>query len=407
MSGVIAGAVIGGGALVYAANKSSKSANKALKGADKSAQLQYDISQQQIDLSIEQWEIYKNDILPLEMEAQQMGISAQELAMQRGELDLKAYNDFYLPMQEEYTQQAMEGIEADPERAARDARMDMDQAFDSAEGTMQRSQERRGVRPGSGGDRAGLGDTSLARAAATGYSVNRAVEGERDRVEDVNFNRLGVALGRQPLANNPTQSPGSPGVTAGMAGANLAGAGNTAYGAGEQYGNIGRTYGNAAGGIISGGMQLGSAAYDMYNKYRTPSTGFPSGGGYNYAMSGGYGTTPGSQQSSMLADQNAGFAEGGPVEAPMLGRGGPPPGQGNPMPGGQVSGPPGRDRVPAVIQSPDGGQYNAQLTDDEYVIPADVVRQVGTDPLDKIIEDARASKMQSSGQNSLTRSGGM
>jgi hypothetical protein len=223
-------------------------------------------------------------------------------------------------------------------------------------------------------------------------------------VEDVNFNRLGVALGRQPIANNPTQSPGRPGVTAGLATAGYGAAGNTAYGAAGQYGNLGRTYGDATAGIASAGVQLGTAAYDLWNRYQAPAaTNYG-----NYSMS-----TPSTNNNPTSMGQPAGwdnvgaYAEGGPVDAPMLGRGNPAPGPGAPMPGGRVSGPPGRDRVPAVINSPDGQQYDAALTDNEYVIPADVVRQVGTDPLDRIIEQARANKMKASNPNTLSRSGGM
>lgn len=87
----------------------------------------------------------------------------------------------------------------------------------------------------------------------------------------------------------------------------------------------------------------------------------------------------------MLADQNMGFAEGGPVNAPpMLSRGY--------AGGGEVSGPPGYDQVPARLTGPDGQQHEAQLTDGEFVIPADVVEVVGTGPLDDIIEKARQRK---------------
>lgn len=401
---VIGGAVIGAGASAYSAKKAGDSADKSIKAQQKAANAQLSISQQQQDMAKEQWDLYKNQILPLEQEAQKLGISAQELAQQRGELDLKAYQDYYLPMQESFAGDAMAGIEADPERAAREARMNVNQAFDSAEGSMTRDLQRRGVRADSG---AYNQDISLNRAAAQGMAVNSAIEGERDRVEDVNFNRKATALGRQPLASNPTQSPGSPGVTAGTAMAGMAGAGNTAYGAGSQFGNMANTYGNAAGGAVSSGIQLGTQAYDLYNKYQTNQSvqnyGFAPGGGSTYAMGGGYGTIPNSTQSSMLAEQNAGFAEGGPVNAPngplMLSRGAP-------NPGGMVNGPPGRDQVPAYIEGNNGEQYPARLQNQEYVVPADVVRDVGEGTLDDIIAKSRERKMKMQNQNALQRPGG-
>lgn len=384
---VVAGAAIIGGATIYSARKAGKSADKAASAQAQAAELQYDISQQQIDLAKEQWNIYKDKVFPLEIEAQKLGIDARELAQQRGELDFGIYEQYYAPMSEQFATEAMEGIEAQPERAAREARLSVDKAFDTEEGMIQRNLERRGVRPGSGAYTSAASDTSLNRAAAKGFSVNRAVELERDRVEDVNFNRKAVALGRQPLAQGAAQgAPGS--IPAGLPAAGLAGAGNTAFGAGSQFGSVSRQYGDAASNIMSGGIQLGMGAYDLYNKYKTPSTdfGFNTGGGSNFAAGGGYGTVPGSEQSLMLAEQNMGFAEGGPVQAPTLQR------SNAYAEGGQVNGPPGYDKVPASIQSPDGSQYPAQLTDGEYVIPADVVKVMGTGPLDDIIEKARMRK---------------
>jgi hypothetical protein len=402
MSSAIAASVVIGATSIYGAKKSGDAADASIEAQEDAAQQQQQIAQQQIDLSKEQWDLYKSDIYPLEQEAQKLGISAQELAQQRGELDLKAYEDYYLPLQESFVGDAMEGIEADPERAAREARMNVDQAFDSAEGSMTRDLQRRGVRPDSG---AYDQDISLNRAAASGVAVNSAIEGERDRVEDVGFNRKATALGRQPLGANPTQSPGSPGVTAGLATAGLGGAGRTSYGAGNQFGNLANTYGNATQGMVSGGIQLGTAAYDMYNKYQNNQSvqnfgfGTGAGAGASYASSGGYGTTPGSQQTNMLAQQNAGFVEGGPVNAPELGRAA----YGN---GGEVNGPPGVDQVPAYIEGADGGRAPARLTDNEYVIPADVVQAVGTDELDDIIMRARDRKQKAAGQNALARPGG-
>lgn len=376
----------------YGAYSSGKSADAALEQSQDAAALQYKISKEQMDLAREQWELYKTDILPLEQEAQKLGISAQELAQQRGELDLKAYEDYYLPMQESFVSDAMAGIEADPERAAREARMNVNQAFDSAEGSMERNLQRRGVRADSG---AYDQDISLNRAAAQGMAVNSAVEGERDRVEDVNFNRKATALGRQPLAANPTQSPGSPGVTAGIAAAGMNAAGNTAYSAGQQYGNIANTHGNAAANSLSSGIQLGTQAYDLYNKFKTPTT--PSTA---YDMGQAQtGTTyaPGSDA------EFAAFAKGGPVNAP----GGPPIlDRGGPNPGGMVNGPPGRDQVPAYIEGNDGQQYPARLQNQEYVVPADVVRDVGEGALDDIIAKSRERKMKMQNQNALQRPGG-
>jgi hypothetical protein len=403
MSSAISAAVVVGAASIYGAKKSGDAADRSIDASENAAKQQAKIADEQLALSREQWDLYKTNIFPLEQEAQELGISAQELAQQRGELDLKAYEDYYLPLQEQFVGEAAAGIEADPKRAAREARMNVDQAFDSAEGSMTRDLQRRGVRPDSG---AYDQDISLNRAAASGMAVNSAIEGERDRVEDVNFNRKATVLGRQPLAANPTQGPGSPGITAGVATAGMGAAGRTAYGAGQQYGSSANLYGNAAGGAASSAIQLGTAAYDMYNKYAAPSTPYAGGGGYAPVSAPvsqwGGGGGGGNYASAITPNQTNGLAafnEGGPVNAPELGRAA----YGN---GGEVNGPPGVDQVPAYIEGSDGGRAPARLTDNEYVIPADVVEIVGTGPLEDIIMKARDRKQKAAGQNALARTGG-
>lgn len=388
MSGVVTAAVVVGGATVYAAHEAGKSADKAMAGADAAAQLQFDISQQQIDLANEQWDLYKDEIYPLEVRAQEMGLEAQEIGLEQ-------YKDYYAPMSEQFATEAMEGVEAQPERAARDARLSVDQAFDSEEGMMQRNLERRGVRPGSGNYESEINDTSLSRAASKGFTVNRAVEAERDRVEDVNFNRKAVALGR-----TPTVGGGAPGINSAAASYGLAAAGNTAQGAGSQYGNIAGQYGSAAGNIVSGGVQLGMQAYDMYNKYSTPSV--PTSG-YNQGQAQtGTAHAPGSDAEFAAFKDGGqvkvpGYANGGQVDAPVLARG-------EPTNGGMVNGPSGVDNVPAYIEGNDGVQYPAKLSEDEFVIPADVVKVIGTGPLDAIIEKARNRKQAGNNSpNALTR----
>lgn len=377
-----AGVVVGG----ITGSKSAKSADKAAKAADKSADLQYDISQQQVDMAKEQWNLYKSEIFPLEQEAQRLGVDAQQL-------NFDLFQKYYAPLSASFAQDAMEGIKAQPERAARDARLSIDKAFDSEEGIRSRDLQRRGVMPGSGADVAPMGDISLNRAAAKGFAVNRAVEAERDRVEDVNFNRKAVALGRTPLIGG-----GAPGVTAAGAQYGMANAGQTARGAANTFSNLAGTYSSAAGGAVSGGIQLGMQAYDLYNKYKTPtSTATP----YSSAPVSDWGYTSGNGPSAMFGSDLA-FAEGGPVDVPMMGRGG----MQQPNAGGMVNGPPGRDQVPAYIEGGDGSQYPARLQNEEYVIPADVVRRVGTNELDEIIARARGIKTEGKeSKHALSRSG--
>jgi len=64
------------------------------------------------------------------------------------------------------------------------------------------------------------------------------------------------------------------------------------------------------------------------------------------------------------------------------------------------------DQVNGSVTGPNGQEGPVRLTAGEYVIPADVVRSVGTDPLDEIIAKSRARKQQISGpQMALNRRG--
>lgn len=411
MSAAITAAVVVGGATVYAAKKGAKAADRAASSADAAAQLQFEISQQQVDLAKEQWGVYKGKILPQEIEMQKLGLQGQELAIARQELDQRIYEQYYAPLQESFAAEAMEGIEAQPERAAREARMAVDRSFETEEGMRQRQLERRGVRPGTDSAyESGMADTSLARAAAKGFAVNRAVEAERDRVEDVNFARKAAALGRSPGALGIQGA--AAGINANSAAAGLAAAGTTAYGAGAQSARQAGMYGDATAGALSGGIQLGMQAYDLFNRYKTPTpspgvdigfnptsftpttTQAPPTSSLNVGGAGGGGAS-----SIDIGFSPTGFAEGGMVETPMLAR----PGYAQ---GGTVTGPPGYDQVPAGIQQPDGSMVPARLTNGEFVIPADVVAAVGTNPLEDIIEKARARKAdRNAPKNALSRPG--
>ena len=363
-----------------ASESASDSADKAFDQADRAAQLQFDISQQQMDLANEQWGLYKDNIFPLEQEAQQLGLDYQKLSFEQ-------YEDYYKPLGDQFAQDAMEGIEADPERAAREARLSVDQQFDTEEGMMQRNLERRGVRPGSGNYESGIADTSLSRAAAKGFTVNRAVEAERDRVEDVNFNRKAVALGRSPMIGGS-----APGLSSAAGAYGMAQAGNTAQGAGSQFSNLGNQYGNAAANTMSGVVQVGAQAYDLYNKYNTPAAPPASSYNMNNMSSTNTGYAPGSDA------EFAAFKDGGPVNAPpALQRGGY-------AGGGEVNGQPGVDKINTYIEGPDGSRTPAKISDGEYIIDSDTVRAVGTDALDDIVRQAREKKQKAAqGPNALTR----
>lgn len=345
------GSAIGAVGLVLGASSANK-ANKAAKN-------QNAILGSQVDIDRNKWEMYRDQIFPLEVEAKKLGLTAQQYATERGGAELEMFNEFYRPLSESFAQDAMDGIKPQYDRVSREARKTVDQTFDNVEGQQRRNLERRGVKPGSGNYDDGTMDTSLARGATQALGVRQAVDRETDRVEGQNFNRKAIALGRQPLANSPVQ-----GANAAI-GASSSGQGLNAAAAG--YGNQANMYGDAAAGLGRAVPGLIQSGFDFYNN-----GGFGGGGGGGTYYpggsagsvtfpSGGVGSSVGSPVAGWSSDLSLGsstpsvaFSEGGPVE-----------------------GPPGVDQVPA------------RLTKNEYVIPEDVVRRKGTDFFDKLLEEGK------------------
>jgi len=356
MSAVVAAvATVGVGVVGAYTARSEGSKNRA--AADRAGDLQAEISGRELDLAEDQWEIYEEQILPLELEAQELGIDAQELAQRRGETEFNVYNDYYRPLQESYAQDAQDGIEGQYDRVARDAADTVDQQYDRDQKMTERALERKGVRPDSGNYKANEQQISFSRAANRANSMNIARENEKDRVEDTNFNRKSVALGRSPVGSAATQSPGRPSVNPSSA-TSLLNSAASGYGqTANRYTSLANQSSASAASALSGGITAGA---NIYSAFRPQ----PVNSQFTYEQANNFqGDIPGGPIP---------FADGGPV----LTRG---------NPGGEVNGPEGYDKVPAKIDSPDGNTYDARLTDGEYVIPVDVVMAKGTDFFDGLL----------------------
>lgn len=318
------------------------------KAAENAANQASGMSMEQLAFAKERWQMYTEKVLPMEMEAAQLGISAQKLALQRGEIDFKLYQDYYAPLQIEAINEAR-NMEPQYERVTSDAASDVSQQFDRQQGIQERNQRRMGVRPDSGRaeslDRTG----GLVESATRAEMINRAREGERDRVETSKFNRMASMLGRQPVAQ------GMPGyrTPVGLQ-PNMDAAYNNATGTAM---NMASMYGQGSAATMQAGINAGATYYSMFNNkggQQKPAvqnnySGYSSGSGW-YNQGAG---------SDVTGYHNTDFYHGGLVE-----------------------GPPGRDRVPATID----GQPGAHLTTHEYVIPNDVVQKVGTNFLDELVK---------------------
>ena len=327
---VVAAAILTTAAVgAYSSRKARKSGEAAINS--------------QLELSKAEYETYKTKILPLELEAKQLGITGQQLAVQRGQTDLDLYNDYYVPLQKEMIGEAT-NVEAQYDRVTRDAAMDVDSAFGRQKEIEQRDAERTGLRPDSGRYKGMDRSRELEQAGTRSFAINRAKEGERDRVETTKFNRMATVLGRQPGASAPTQGAPNPNAPSGLS---------------QAYGNQATMYGNQANrDMQSAGDALWTGA-NLYSRFKGGSTTAPSQSPSPF--SGQVTSQPSvfnQPQSSGIAGVE-GYADGGLVEGRR-----------------------GVDNVPATINN----NEPAALSDGEFVIPKDVVMKKGTDFFEKMLE---------------------
>lgn len=281
----------------------------------------------ELALSRDKWETYKNDIFPLELEAKQLGIDAQRLAVERGEQTQKLFTDFYMPMLEEGP---------DYERFTSQAAGDVTRSFEQQEENERIGLSRMGVDPSSGRYQAQDRSRGLQEAATRAGAITQATNYADDRY----FGRIANEVGRQPPAQQSSPSPNM---------------GNSELGRASVYGNLAGQYSANVGNTIASGIDL----WDRFSG--------GGGGGGDMGM-----LSPGGGKAEFTPAPDYQYAEGGKVGLKGAGY----------AEGRQVFGPPGVDNVPAMID----GKAQAALTSGEYVIPKHVVEAKGTDFFDKIIE---------------------
>lgn len=332
---VVAAAVVYTG---YSAAKESKKNRQAGQVAINS----------ELELSKEQYETYKTQILPLELEAKQLGVDAQQLALQRGQTDLDLFNNYYAPLQRQMVNE-VNTIEGEFERVSRDAANDVDKNFALVEESKKRNDFQMGLRPDSGRTKGANRERELEHAATRSFAINRAVENEKDRVEDLKFNRKATILGRQPNGFAPTQA--SPGTSINPNSLN------------NSYGNQAAMYGRQAANDMQSAGDAFYTGANLYARFKQPSTTNPTvtAGGSPSPFSGN--TT--SQPSVFNQPANSNIAGIPAYEH-----------------GGLVEGERGVDRVPATIDD----NQPARLTSGEFVIPKDVVDKKGTEFFEKMIQ---------------------
>ena len=312
------GAVLGGVAL-YSAWKQGEAAEDAASNMNS-------LNASQLALAKEQWNTYKTDILPLEIEAKELGVDAQRLAQERGEAMHKVYMDYYVPLLEQGP---------DYDRYTSQAASQVNQSFKSQADQDRMNMTRMGLDPSSGRFQAQDRSRGLTQSAVRAGAVNQATQ----QAEDVFASRVAG----QPVAQQYAPSPSMP-----------QGLNQTYQNQALMQGSLSNQYNANASNTIAAGINL----WDRF-----ASTGTTPQPSYNAGAAPSFGTG---------AAQMSYFENGGLVQ----------PKGAQYAEGGMVTGPSGVDNVPATID----GQAPARLSSGEYVIPKDVVDAKGLEFFDKLVE---------------------
>jgi hypothetical protein len=263
------------------------------------------------------------------------------------------YKTTYRPVEQKMVADALNyNTDAKREELARTAGADVSQAFGVARGQQNRQLAAAGIRPDSNRFAALNSNLLVQEALGRAGAQNKA----RVDAEGLGYARLqdAVSLGKG-LPGNSTTAYGVSINAGNAAGANA----NNSYAAMNQgfgtainannaatnaYGTAGNIYGQEFSGRMQG-----------YNAQQQASGGFARGVGSLIGTGLSMGTGGGASVGAKLL----GFADGGPLDKKGAIRG----------PGGPVD-----DKIPAM------------LSNGEYVLPADTVKAIGKDKLDKVVK---------------------
>lgn len=309
---------------------------------------QRQIAKDSLDFYKEQWATMK----PIYEEIVSSEIAIGKANQTRADEYADYERNTFRPLEQQMVEDAKNfNTDAKREQLATQASGDVSQAFGVAKGTLGRQMASAGLRPDSGRF-AALNQNLLTQEALAKAGVQTKA---RTDAENLGYARLqdSANMGRG-LASNASTAYGVSINANNAAGANLQssmGAMNNGYntaisannGAASAYGTAGNIYGQEFSGRMQGYQANQAASGAMWK-----GIGSLAGG----VMSGGTGSIGGALASKFLAD-------GGSLEKKGAIRG----------PGGPVD-----DKIPAM------------LSDGEYVLPADTVKAIGKDKLDKLVK---------------------
>ena len=324
------------------------------EAAQEIGKMQQETSREYLDFYKKQYEEYK----PLIKQITQSEVDTANANQKRADEYAAYEKGTFRPLEQQLVDRAKSyDTEAKREELARTASADVGQAFGVARGQQQRGLAAAGIRPDSNRFAALNNNLIVQEALAKAGAQNKA----RTDAEGLGYARLmdASSLGRN-LASNASTAYGVS-INANNAAAANAQSGTDMMGKGYSgaisgMGSAANSYGTA--GNIYG--QEFNARMQGYNAQQEAAGGFWKGVGsiVGGVASGGTGSIGGAIASKFFADggkaRGLRYADAGKVEGP----------------GGPVD-----DKIPAM------------LSNGEYVLPADTVKAIGTDKLDKVVKD--------------------
>ena len=284
----------------------------------------------------------KTDALTSKLIDAQIGLSNTQADVAKSEY--KRYQDTYVPLENEIASQAKQyDQDAQNDKFASQAAADVAQGYSGAAQQTLRSQGRLGLRPSADAFAAINSKLQAQEAGATAAAKTNAREAARNTGLQMKMNAVNIGKGLPGTAS--TAASGA--VNANNSAGNLQFGANNSYNAGvasaNQFTNTGLNFMNSAGSQYSALSNYGLQAYNM-SAQQTAALINAAGSAYGAKADGG---------PIHYADGSQVHDEAGKVNGPGTG----------------IS-----DSIPA------------RLSDGEYVIPADVVKQLGVRHFDKLLE---------------------
>ncbi len=316
-----------------------------VRGSLESTKIWEQVAREQLDWAKSQ-DVANREILERVLDIQ---LPQMEAAFEQAQADRQRYEQTFQPIEDDLIREFQTvGSEADKERYAAERIADVRTQFEAQRRNQLRELEDYGIDPSQTRSQALDLGFRAQEAATAAFEANRGREGREQLGRALRSEAINIGRG---MPAQVAQAQGIVNQTAGGAVANATGTTNTgvnAYGSAVPYANMGQQgYMNAAN-IQNMGYQ------NALQEYQANAAG-------SNAMWGGIGALGGALAGGLRYNSEDGWGWGGFAE------------------GGEVP----EDMAPAPQP---GDEYPVMLSDNEFVIPADVVKKKGTEFFDKLLD---------------------